>query len=240
MNRTSSENGFATGAPLDSFLHHRYNGGMPKSFFHSLWLLPALLFVTALPASAQGPAKEPKFVFDTGIPPWKGERIELPPGFARDLGWNGVEQIRFAPGMFDPDAPDFFSYVLVFLLSAEANTSEEKLEDELLTYYRGLSEAVMGGEGKTVDAEKFTISLEKAKNLKGAPSSADDVTSYAGILKWTEPFATQQAQTLHLEIFVWNHGEQPVVLSCVSPVAFDQDMPWKKLREIGTKFRFDP
>jgi len=199
-----------------------------------------MLFVTASPAPAQDPVTEPKFIFDTGVPPWKGERLELPPGFAPDLGWNGVEQIRFAPGMFNPEAPDFFSYVIAFLLSADADASAEVLEKELLTYYRGLSKAVMDGKGQSVNAEKFTISLEKAENSKSVPASAENVAAYTGTLNWTEPFATQQAQTLNLEIFVWNHGDQPVVFSCVSPAALEQEMPWKNLRDICSKFRLAP
>lgn len=214
---------------------------MPRDFPCFLKLLPAILLAAATPAApAQDPVAEPRFIFETGDPPWKGERLELPPGFALDLGWKGVEHIRFAPGMFDPAAPDFFSYVIAFLLSADAEVSEEKLEEELLTYYRGLSRAVMDRKGESVDVGEFTISLEKAENAGGVPVSADKVVAYTGILKWTEPFATQEAQTLNLEIFVWNHGERPVILSSVSPVAFDQEMPWKNLRRISSRFRLVP
>jgi hypothetical protein len=114
------------------------------------------------------------------------------------------------------------------------------LEKELLTYYRGLSKAVMAGKEKSVDTEGFTISLEKSENPGSTPASAENVAAYAGILNWTEPFATQQAQTLNLEIFVWNHGDQPVVFSCVSPAALDQEVPWKNLRDICSKFRLAP
>src|SRR6056297_207241 len=96
-------------------------------------------------------AGEPEFVFDTGEPAWRGERIELPPGFAPDLGWDGVEHIRFAPGMFDPEAPGFFSYVLAFLLSPDDEAALEALEAEFLVYYRGLAESVMGQRGQSVD-----------------------------------------------------------------------------------------
>jgi hypothetical protein len=88
---------------------------------------------------------EPEFVFETGTPEWKGERLDLPPGFAPDLGWTGVEHIRFAPGMFKAGEPDFFSYVLVFLLEPGSDVSESALKRELLVYYRGLSKAVMAG-----------------------------------------------------------------------------------------------
>ena len=32
---------------------------------------------------------------------WRGERIALPPAFAPKMKFKGVEQVRFAPGMFD-------------------------------------------------------------------------------------------------------------------------------------------
>lgn len=212
---------------------------MLKPIIYFFWLVQAALFVTPLSSLAQD-STEPKFIFETGVPPWKGERLVLPPGFAPDLGWNGIEQIRFAPGMFDPQEPDFFSYAIVFLLAAEADTSEKILEKELLTYYRGLSKAVMGGKGQSVDTGPFTITLEKDESLKGAPSGIEGGKAYSGVLKWTEPFATQKAQTLNLEIFVWKHGDQPVVFSSISPAARDQEMPWKNLRAISAKFRFEP
>ncbi|MDA7645411.1 hypothetical protein N8642_03535 [bacterium] len=185
------------------------------------------------------PSSEPKFVFDTGEPAWVGERIELPPGFAPDLGWKGVEQIRFAPGMFQAEAKDFFTYVLVFLLEPKAETSEAVLKQELLTYYKGLSEAVMEGKSQTVDTSTFSISLTKENALESAPEKAKNVTAYTAILKWVEPFATQKNQTLLLEIHCWEHLGQPVVLSCVSPLERDQ-LFWTQLRDIRKKFHFTP
>ena len=122
-------------------------------------------------------AVEPQFVFDTGTPPWKGERILLPPGFARDLGWNGVEEIRFAPGMFEAGRPDFFSYILVFLLKPGADISEEGLRRELLTYYAGLSEAVMESRGFEVDTSGFAVSIGEEKKPSGAPKTAPEAVS---------------------------------------------------------------
>ena len=213
---------------------------MENSLIRSVRVVSLSLLAMASEALSQETAKEPTFVFDTGTPPWAGERIELPPGFAPDLGWNGVEEIRFAPGMFKGDAEDFFSYALVFLLGSEATTDEPALERELLTYYRGLSTAVMGGKGQSVEPEGFTIALEKVQGPKNAPLSANEVTAYAGSLSWVEPFVTQKPQTLNLEIFVWKHGNQPVVFSCVSPAGFDQDSLWKILRDIRSKFKFIP
>ena len=91
-------------------------------------------------------ADEPKDVIRLDVPQnWSGERIVLPPGFARDMQVKGIEEIRFAPGMFQPGAKDFFSYVIVFRLDDQPKLTVESLNAELLTYYRGLATAVSGG-----------------------------------------------------------------------------------------------
>lgn len=203
-----------------------------------LFVLSAYVLFGSFLASAN---EEPRFLFDTGSPPWKGERIPLPPGFARDLGWTGVEEIRFAPGMFQPDEPDFFSYILVFALQPDSDISEKGLKQELLTYYQGLSEAVMSNAGLDVNAEEFTIALEKAaRENGGAPEANPKATAWVGTLNWVEPFATKKEQTLHFEVHTWKQGDLPVVLSCVSPVdPKANEGPWMRLREIRKSFRLE-
>lgn len=200
---------------------------------------PLLLSIAVLMA---GPlSAEPVFHFETGPPAWSGERITLPPGFAPDLGWTGVEEIRFAPGMFEAEAPDFFSYILVFHLAAESDVSEAGLKRELLVYYRGLAKAVMAGKEKTVDATGFAISLTKAEGTAVAPpDAAPKAEGWTGTLDWVEPFATEKPQKLHLEVHVWKEGDQPVVLSCVSPVDPASEIVWPALRAIRTSFRLTP
>ncbi len=185
-------------------------------------LLLAFLFVVAGTAQA-----EPAFQFDCD---WRGERIELPPGFAPTLGWNGVEVIRFAPGMFQPDSESFFSYALVFLLEPGSDVSPEAIHKEVLTYYQGLATAVMGGKGKTVDAKTFAVKL-------GEPKTAGEITEMTATLDWVEPFATQAPQTLNLEIRLWNHGEQPAIFFAVSPQPAGHAI-WTELRRIREAFRF--
>ena len=199
----------------------------------------ASLLSPVLLSIAQEPG-EPRFLFETGDPPWRGERIPLPPDFAPDLGWKGVEQIRFAPGMFQPETPDFFSYILVFLLEPEAAITEEAVEKEFLVYYQGLAKAVMGSKGATVDVSTFSIELDAVEDLTPTPESAEKSAGYRGILKWTEPFATMKPQTLYFEVTTWTYEGKPVVLSCVSPVEPDAEDPWKALREIRRTFRLSP
>ena len=65
-----------------------------------------LCFLVATSASGQ-PAKDAPY--EVPAPKgWAKETIQLPPGFAKDMTWKGTEELRFAPGMFKADAPDFF------------------------------------------------------------------------------------------------------------------------------------
>jgi hypothetical protein len=200
-----------------------------------------LLLAAGLSPLLTARAAEPVFQFETGPTPWRGERIDLPPSFARDLGWTGVEEIRFAPGMFEAEAPDFFSYILVFHLAPDSDVSEAGLKRELLVYYRGLASAVMAGKEKTVDPAGFSLALTKAEgSALAAPESAPKAEGWTGTLDWIEPFATEKPQKLHFEVHVWKEGDHPVVLSCVSPVEPSGEVAWPALRTIRKSFRFAP
>lgn len=200
-----------------------------------------LLLLAGLSPLLTARAADPVFQFETGPTAWRGERIELPPGFARDLGWTGVEEIRFAPGMFEAGAPDFFSYILVFHLAPDSDVSEAGLKRELLVYYRGLASAVMAGKEKTVDPTGFSLALNKAEgSTLSPPDAAPKAEAWTGTLDWIEPFATEKTQRLHFEVHVWKEGDHPVVLSCVSPVDPSGEVAWPALRAIRKSFRFAP
>ena len=199
--------------------------------------LPAFVAILAC-FCASVAAEAPKFLFKTGDPGWRGERIAVPPDFAPDMKWVGEEDIRFAPGMFSADADDFFTYVLVFVLDKDADVSEKNIEAELLTYYRGLAASVMGRKKKETDTTTFTADLSKAEAATSSPEGVAGVIQYNGTLDWIEPFASEEKQQLHIEAQVWKHGEQPALFLCVSPNNREHDI-WKKLREIRAAFRIE-
>jgi len=190
--------------------------------------LLCLLFLST--TFAQDTAPGSNFHFHTPET-WKGEVISLPPGFAPDLAWHGIESIKFAPGMFQADSDSFFSYVLVFLLSKDDDVSEKSLHTQILTYYRGLAKAVMGGKRLPVNTDDFKLAL------KALPTDSDkkDISLWEGTLEWTEPFATQKAQTLNIEIQQWKNGDQPVLYFTVSPRGKDHAI-WKEMRVYRDKF----
>jgi len=201
-------------------------------------LVAGLLHLGAGSLSAADETKE-KIVLHTD---WKGERIELPPRFAPAMTLKGIEEIRFAPGMFNAKSDSFFTYAFVFSVPKSQELTPEVIQREMLAYYRGLAESVLKSKGKSAAVDKFAFKLEEAKEATGTPEkipASTKVIQYIGELNWVEPFATAQPQVLHFEIQSW---ADPVTVRnylfvCTSPRARGEaDVVWKELREIRRTF----
>ncbi len=161
---------------------------------------------------------------------WSGETITLPPGFARDMTLKGVEVIRFAPGMFDPQSEGFFSYALVFWLPESRPLTEKQLHDEFLKYYRGLATAVARGRKLGVDPQNFKLKLTA---IEKKPHT------YRAELEWAEPFRTGQAQTLRFAISSSESAEHGGLLISIaaSPQSHEHAI-WKQLDLILKSAKF--
>ena len=73
---------------------------------------------------------------------WRSEDIPFPLDFAPTIAHQGVEELRFPPGFFKPDAPDYWSYAFTWRTTDAANLDAKALGDELTVYFRGLIAAV--------------------------------------------------------------------------------------------------
>ena len=100
-------------------------------------LAPFLLALLSLQPAQDGAAL---------LPPtpdgWRYERLDFPLSFAPDIELEGFEELRFAPGMFQPGSDTYFSYVLGIRAAGELTVDVAFLESFLLKYYRGLCAAV--------------------------------------------------------------------------------------------------
>jgi len=168
---------------------------------------------------------------------WKKERIVLPPTFAPDVKLKGLEEIRFTPGMFQPQSDSFFSYVFVFQLENKPELTLEVTERELLAYYRGLATAVLKGRNASADTTTFTLKLTATGASVEAPKPPQNLKQYTGDLKWVEPFVTGQSQTLHLEVETWQgeDSKHNYMFVCASPKPKTATI-WQQMREIRDSF----
>lgn len=73
---------------------------------------------------------------------YRGEVIPFPLGFAPSLAHRGVEELRFAPGFFEPDQPGYWSYAFTWRTEDAADLDAATLGGELTAYFKGLIAAV--------------------------------------------------------------------------------------------------
>ena len=177
---------------------------------------------------------EPKTSIDFPVPKgWKQERLPLPAPFAPDMKLKGLEDLRFAPGMFQPESDSFFSYVFVFQVQQQPKVTQQVLERELLAYYRGLAVAVLKSRNQKVDTDRFAVKLDAAKPKETKPVHGHQPQSYSGTIKWVEPFATRKQQTLRLDIQTWTCGESKSAFVCVCASPKELSAPiWKQMLKL--------
>jgi hypothetical protein len=183
-------------------------------------LLASLTFTAATAETV-----EVDFTMNTN---WRGEVIKLPPSFAPDMKTKGVEDIRFAPGMFKPDHEDFFSYLFVINSTTGQKFTDEKfLHSELLAYYKGLAKSVSRG---AIDPRDFKLKLLRSKIFD------DEKANFQGTLDWVEPFKTQKAQTLNFDLRITETNGTEYLFVCVSPQKSSHEI-WKELFKVRDSFK---
>ncbi len=168
---------------------------------------------------------------------WKGEQIPLPPSFAKEMQFKGIEEARFSPGMFQEKSDTFFSYFFVFKIDPGSELTQKNIERELLTYYQGLSRTIFISRKKKIDTSQFTCKLTKAIPVDPQKIYPQGLTEYAASVKWTEPFVTQKPQTLNLIIQAWTGKttRNGYLFVCVSPHEFKADI-WQSMQNIRSTF----
>lgn len=108
-----------------------------------------VLWLAACGAAPAPPAPAPAVpAAAAASSPWpvpagfRGETIPFPLDFAPGLAHKGVEELRFAPGFFDPGAPGYWSYAFVWRTDDAAALDAAALGEQLTVYFRGLIAAV--------------------------------------------------------------------------------------------------
>jgi len=155
---------------------------------------------------------------------WSAERLEFPLSFAPELEFKGVEELRFAPGMFAPDSDSYFSYVFALRLEGDIDVDEVFLGAFLEQYYRGLCRTV--AEGRKIAFDPTTLAVEVRRQPRGFRASVAMI----------DPFVTGEPLELELELEGRSAPLCTELLGLASPL--DAEAPvWTELRSLGDRWR---
>lgn len=158
---------------------------------------------------------------------WRYEKIDLPLDFAPSFDYNGFEELRFAPGMFNTKAEKYFSYAFVIAINENVKLPKRKLKQFLHSYYRGLSQTVANSKKIEIDSSNITVSLKRRKNI------------YSGKVLYLDTFNSGEKVVLNIAIEVINNKQTNTtyIIGLVSPKPKNSSI-WSELYAIRNELKF--
>ena len=194
---------------------------MYKSFLSLLSLV--LLF--AFTAMAQ--EQEQTTLYQSAPADWRPETFPFPLAFAPGIDLKGVEELRFAPGLFDPTKEDYYTYTFLWWLEDNPEFTAERLERDLIAYFQGLYMAVSQKKDYDVSTFKADIEAHDAEGKDGLDAY------YTGTVTAADGFVTEKEVTMNFRITQWQCKEsgRTAVFFAISPQPYEHAI-WKTLRSI--------
>lgn len=161
---------------------------------------------------------------------WQFERFALPPEFAPNFPYKGVEELRFSPGMFVKDSANYFTYAFVAALDNTISISQDDIKNYLLDYFKGLCSSTAKQRKLSIDTSEITVSVVKNQ------STMKDV-NYNATLNIFGVFADGAPVKLNAELKVLSdNGSKTYMVFIASPRDKADDV-WKQLHTIQRKFK---
>ena len=190
--------------------------------FRSMPLAAVIVACTALAGCSAARASDPPTKLEKEVrilqtpAGWGIEQIAIPLGFAPSLQFNGLEDIRFAPGWSNADSPEFWTYKFAWEIAEDPQLNEARLSLMLETYFAGLSQAVSQlGDALQPPAAVFIR----------------DAQCYRGRLRIYDAFTTKAWIYLNARVCDQPRGDQHLVTFELSPQGFEHEV-WQKLERI--------
>lgn len=163
---------------------------------------------------------------------WTIERFLLPPFFAPEITYKGVEDIRFTPGWANSKSDEYWSYAFVWYLDEKPPVNKASIEKDLKAYYTGLLK-VNTDSSKHANEKPLVVKtdFQPAKSLPG------DWAAYTGTV-YMRDFLSREPITLHCIIRARSCTEtgKTFLFFELSPKSFEH-VVWKSLDQLWQDFK---
>ena len=146
-----------------------------------LSILAGIIWIAAAPSIRADDQTSLPFTLPTPAG-WRTETIPFPLAFAPELDYTGLEELRFAPGMFTAGAEDYWTYAFVWWIPLATDAGAERLQADLEAYFFGLTRVVARGKGfdpgnPTYEATLTRIDGSSPGRLRGRVVTFDAFTT---------------------------------------------------------------
>lgn len=187
------------------------------------------LFVFPVSHVAQETIEVP---FDMPVPSgWRTETLPFPLSFAPELDYEGLEELRFSPGMFQEIKADYWSYAFVWWVPEGTEFETQRLQTDLDSYFNGLNTAVAEAQDFELGESVVSVQLEQAESESGA-------SRWKGKARTLDVFGTRQPVKLNVTIDIVECPQQEHVAAffLLSPQPTRHNI-WEVLNGMRTGFR---
>lgn len=135
---------------------------------------------------------------------WGIERFLIPIGFAPQIPYKGMEDIRFAPGWSKKASEEYWSYAFLWYLDGDIKMDAKLLDSNMRLYYRGLIAAA----GSKIPKEKLIPVVTSFKEVK---KSKGDAKTFEGTIKMTD-YMKHDPITLNCKVHLRSCGKNKTIL----------------------------
>lgn len=158
---------------------------------------------------------------------WRFEKIDFPPEFAPDLAYKGFEELRFAPGMFDPSSSTYFTYAFVVSIDEVSKFQQSDMMGFLYKYYKGLCKSVAEEKELEVDLSKIFATIRMYD------TSNKNRQDYKAQVVFLDSFTDGKEVKLNMDLQVFRKKKcnKIYIVALVSPKLFN-DAVWSDLYQI--------
>lgn len=152
---------------------------------------------------------------------WSKETLQMPLGFAREINYEGLEDIRFAEGWAKKERPDFWTYVFAWHIKGIQKQTVENLERHLKLYFDGL---MLPPNYKEQNISESTILFIENPN---------DNNSFIGKIKTYDRFHTKEIIALNCTVksYYCETKNTSTIVFRFSLQDFDNDV-WMQLKKV--------
>jgi hypothetical protein len=162
---------------------------------------------------------------------WSTEVFSLPPDFAKQIKYKGVEDLRFSPGWGNVESEEHWSYAYLWLLDGNVDMDESSLQVSLKDLYTGLV-------ARNIIFRKIPPDIIFPVEVKIHPvkTAAGDLKTFEGTIHMLN-YITQTPMILNVRIHNKNCADKThsFMFFEISPKPFSH-ANWQKLDKLNTDF----